>query len=86
MVLKAASDYSLTLQECFLIGDKLSDLKTAWAVGSTALLVLTGEGRKTLADLTGEEREKSHVFETLLDAARWICRRGSSPLKLGENP
>lgn len=86
MVLKAASDFSLTLPECFLVGDKLSDLKTAWAAGSTALLVLTGEGRKTLADLTGEEREKSLVFDTLLDAARWICRRGVVPLKAGENP
>jgi D-glycero-D-manno-heptose 1,7-bisphosphate phosphatase len=32
-----------------VIGDSLRDLESAWAVGATAILVLTGKGAGTLA-------------------------------------
>ena len=45
MFLRAAADLGLTLSECFMIGDRMSDLEAGRAAGcSQSCLVRTGYG------------------------------------------
>lgn len=57
-----------------LIGDKLSDLELARNVGSRPILVRTGYGASTLADLTESHLD---VFEDLAQAAEVLIREDS---------
>jgi D-glycero-D-manno-heptose 1,7-bisphosphate phosphatase len=44
MLLQAAQDYNLDLTNCYLVGDKDSDIMAGWAVGCKTMLVKTGHG------------------------------------------
>lgn len=68
-LLKAAEEFNLSLRHSFFIGDHPSDAMTGDTVGTFGLFLLTGHGRKHLAELSPERL----VFHTLLDAARWIA-------------
>ena len=76
LLLRAAGDLGLDLAQCTMVGDKVSDLVAARAVGAGAVLVLTGYGR-------GEweyRRERfdvqpDHVATDLLDAVDWVLAR-----------
>lgn len=48
---RIARDLSIELAGVPVIGDKASDLEAAAAVGARGILVLTGHGRRTLAEL-----------------------------------
>ena len=52
------------------VGDSLSDLQAAEAVGAQPILVLTGKGRKTQQE--GGLPRKTLVFEDLAEASRHI--------------
>lgn len=45
-----------SLQDAIFVGDRLSDLQAARAVGARAVLVETGHGRETAAKLPAHER------------------------------
>ncbi len=51
MGLKAAADFDLDLTRSYMVGDKLEDLIFGHRLGAKSVLVLTGEGRKTLTIL-----------------------------------
>jgi len=73
LLLRAASELGLDLSRSTLVGDKLSDLVAARAVGAQAVLMLTGYG-------LGEWEYRrdafpvppDHVAEDLLDAVDWV--------------
>ncbi|OUD12503.1 D-glycero-beta-D-manno-heptose 1,7-bisphosphate 7-phosphatase [Thioflexithrix psekupsensis] len=48
-----ANRLGLSLSGVYLVGDALRDLQAAIVAGARPVLVLTGKGRKTLADLEG---------------------------------
>ena len=52
---QAAADLGLVLTECLLIGDSISDLQAAHAVGAAALLVRSGRQGPQLAALIAAE-------------------------------
>ena len=45
MILRAAHEFDVDLNESFMIGDKYSDLESGWSAGCRSALVLTGYGR-----------------------------------------
>jgi D-glycero-D-manno-heptose 1,7-bisphosphate phosphatase len=49
LIHQIAKKYSLHLADTFFVGDSIVDVQAAWAGGCLPLLVLTGEGKKTLA-------------------------------------
>ena len=51
-----------------MIGDSLRDLEAAMSAGGRPILVRTGNGRKTEAELTGELAD-TEVFDDLSAAA-----------------
>lgn len=58
----------------FYVGDKMSDLKAAYKIGATPVLVKTGHGEDThqaLKKYSAEKiRKKTKVFDSLLDFAK----------------
>jgi D-glycero-D-manno-heptose 1,7-bisphosphate phosphatase len=74
-LLRAASDLGLDLGRSTLVGDKGSDLVAARAVGTRAILVLTGYGlgeweyRRSALPV-----QPDHVADDLLGAADWVIK------------
>jgi D-glycero-D-manno-heptose 1,7-bisphosphate phosphatase len=67
MLLQAASDLGLDLGVSILVGDKLSDLEAARAVGARTVLVRTGYGRTVEQGLQSGDRPElvDHVADSL---------------------
>ncbi len=75
---RAASDLGLDLGASVMVGDKMSDVMTARAVGAAGVLVLTGYGRGEWEHRRPLWSDKpDHVADDLLDAVEWaLGRRG----------
>jgi len=83
MLLKAAKDYSITLHNSYVIGDKVIDIKTAHSVGAKGILVLTGYGAEEIKSLTKNSANNSpnnledrpdYVAANLYEAVEWIIK------------
>lgn len=48
LLLEIQAQFHVDLKAALVIGDSLRDLEAAWAVGASAMLVLTGKGARTL--------------------------------------
>ncbi|MEO6212785.1 MAG: HAD family hydrolase [Vicinamibacterales bacterium] len=68
---QAASDLDLDLPRSFVIGDRLSDVDAAEAVGARGVLVRTGYGREA----EQSSRPAAHVADNLIAAVAWILRQ-----------
>jgi len=67
----ALRDHAIDLPASFVIGDKLSDIKLADAIGAGAILLKSGHGRTELRE--HPRKFKDRVVKTgILSAARWI--------------
>jgi D-glycero-D-manno-heptose 1,7-bisphosphate phosphatase len=64
MLEKAADELEIDLERSFLIGDRLSDIKTAKNAGLKAILVLTGYGQK----------EMEHIKNQISLRPDYICK------------
>jgi D,D-heptose 1,7-bisphosphate phosphatase len=70
MLLRAAKDFSLNLRECFMIGDKTTDIKAGSDAGCITILLKTGSG-----GTDGIIRIKPrHVCKNLPEAAKLIIK------------
>jgi histidinol-phosphate phosphatase family protein len=81
MIHRAAEKYQLNLAECFVIGDRWSDMLAGIQAGAKSVLVKTGAGMDSLgADCNKWDFTKaSYLAENLLDAAQWIiCHKTDS--------
>ena len=72
MYLQAARDLGLDLPDSFFIGDRRKDVEPGRALGGQGILVRTGYGVEEEAGVG----EGTAVFDSLLDAARWIVAEG----------
>jgi histidinol-phosphate phosphatase family protein len=70
MALAASRDWNLELAGSYVIGDKISDLELADAIGATGILVTTGHGADAVAWARGHARP---VFDGLRGAAQHIA-------------
>jgi D-glycero-D-manno-heptose 1,7-bisphosphate phosphatase len=64
--------YPVNFAETYFIGDSLTDMQVAQNVGCIPLLVLTGNGKKTLAN--NPELADIQHFPDLAHAANFICK------------
>lgn len=69
MVDRAVNEYSLDVENSYVIGDKASDLWLANSVGATSILVRTGHGLETEND---KSIKAGFVARDILQAAEWI--------------
>ncbi len=72
---RAATELGIELRESYLVGDALSDVQAALAVGVQPLMVLTGRGRDQVSLLRTSGLGPVLVFDDLSEAAQWILRR-----------
>lgn len=63
------------LKNIFFVGDSLSDINAAQAVGAQPLLVKTGKGLKTLSE---NPHLNVPIFENLYDAAKYITAKSQT--------
>ena len=76
LLLRAARDLDLDLGASVVIGDKMSDVATARAVGAVGVLVLTGYGRGEWEHRRHLWTDKpDHVADDLLEAVEWVLAR-----------
>jgi D-glycero-D-manno-heptose 1,7-bisphosphate phosphatase len=67
MLIQAAEQYRVTLENSFLVGDKYSDIVAGTTVKCKAVMVLTGHGRDEVHHVVGSE---TPVAENLLEAVK----------------
>ncbi|MBI2118054.1 MAG: HAD family hydrolase [Elusimicrobia bacterium] len=72
MLLKGAKKYQLDLKKCIVVGDNKCDILWGKNGGTKTILVLTGKGKKTLAD---SKVKPDHISPTLKTAAKWILEQ-----------
>lgn len=76
MIFSAAKKYNINILKSYLIGDGIADIKAAWYAGVKPILVLTGNGEKTLDYFSDKELSKIvYIGQDLLDAAQWIYNK-----------
>jgi D-glycero-D-manno-heptose 1,7-bisphosphate phosphatase len=71
MLLQAASDWEIDLSRSYLVGDALTDIEAARAVGSQGILVKTGRGMDQEA-LLSRQSWTCPVVADLAAAVDWI--------------
>lgn len=69
MFMQIAEKYSVDWPQVYFVGDSLTDLRVAKAIGCQPILVLTGNGQNTLAY---EEASTVPYFPDLAKAAEFI--------------
>ena len=73
LLFRIQEKYQINLAETFFIGDLLPDIQAALAAGCKPILVLTGNGEKTLENHA--EAKEVDCFSDLMEAAQYILRR-----------
>jgi D-glycero-D-manno-heptose 1,7-bisphosphate phosphatase len=74
MALAASRDWNLELAGSYVVGDKVSDLELAAAIGANGILVTTGYGAAAAQWARDHERP---VFDGLRGVAEYIAERRS---------
>jgi D-glycero-D-manno-heptose 1,7-bisphosphate phosphatase len=76
MLIRAAADLGLDLRSSFVVGDRYSDLETAFRAGSRGVLVLSGYGEgEYLNRRDAWPRQPDHVARDVGEAVDWILAR-----------
>jgi len=79
LLVDAARRLNIDARRSYLVGDAISDVQAALAVGAEPLLVLTGRGRAQAGLLAGMGLQRIPVFKDVLEAAGWILQREQIP-------
>ncbi len=75
MLKKAAEEFNLNLKDCFVVGDKYTDVVLGHNVGAKSVLVLTGYGKGQWEyDRQEWENGPDYVAEDLYEAVSWILK------------
>jgi D-glycero-D-manno-heptose 1,7-bisphosphate phosphatase len=78
MLEQAAREHRINLAKSFVIGDKASDINLATNAGARGVLVMTGYGGETLANIERFPCHPAIVAEDLLAAVRLILSERES--------
>lgn len=67
--------FNAEAKDTWMVGDSLRDLQAIDAVGGKPILVLTGKGKKTLAESEHELPENTQIFDNLLDFSKYLLQQ-----------
>ncbi len=79
LVLQAAQQFDIDLSRSFVVGDKVTDLGVATAVGARAVLVRSGHGEEALSRYAGAMPDGAHVATELMAATAWMLGQSGFP-------
>ena len=71
MFLEASKDFDINLGNCLMIGDSVSDIEPAIALGMDTMLVLTGNGKSDQYNLIDSKKPK-YITKNILSGARLL--------------
>lgn len=73
LIERAVTELNISLKDSFFVGDSLRDMETGWNSEIKTILVLTGNGRKTLKEISKKQKNKlDYIALNLLEACKWI--------------
>ena len=72
MFLKAKKEHNLNLSKCLMVGDSISDMEAGKKLGMKTMLVLTGEGEKTLRNFQ-HKNFISYFADNIYEGFKQIC-------------
>lgn len=72
---QAIKDHQITLQESFVIGDRLFDMNAGKNLEIKTILVLTGAGKETLKTLKDSDFKPHFIAKHILEAVQWIIEQ-----------
>lgn len=75
LLLQAAEQFGLQLDQCYLVGDALTDISAGQAVGCRCALVQTGRGRQQLLTAKADRYGDFHIAADLGAAVRWMMQQ-----------
>ncbi|MEW5902139.1 MAG: HAD family hydrolase [Acidobacteriota bacterium] len=75
LALRAADEWGIDLAGSYLVGDKVEDILLGFRIRALPVLVLTGYGRESLAQLRKQGLEPAAVMEDILGAVDWILEQ-----------
>ena len=73
MFLKAKKEYNLKLSKCLMVGDSISDMEAGKNLGMETMLVLTGEGQKTLKNFR-HKKSISYFADNIYEGFKQLCQ------------
>ena len=73
MFQEAKTKYNLRLSNCLMVGDSIVDIQAGKDLGMETMLVLTGQGQKTL-DIIGNPKMVSYVASNIYEGFKLICQ------------
>ena len=77
LIEQACKSFEIDLLRSIVVGDMCTDMELAQRAGLPGVLVKTGYGLGEIEYILPRKTVKpSHIAEDLLDAVRWILRRG----------
>ena len=76
MLLQAAREHGIDLNQSFMVGDKLADIEAGRAAGCRSILVRTGYGTSEESRIV-EQFPESWICEDLADAVEYILEKAS---------
>lgn len=76
MIIQAQREMNIDLDKSYLIGDAITDLQAAHAVGVGGILVCTGRGIEQRKKLALHPNLSPWAFENMLTAANYIVAEG----------
>ena len=74
LLLQAAIDFGINLQESYFVGDKISDIEAGKNVDCKTVLCRTGFGQKTEILLSTHKYVPNYIGNDLLEIAEWIAK------------
>ena len=79
MLQQAAMAYGVDLSRSYLVGDRIIDIETGKAAGTSTVLVLTGYGRGEYESIGSNTSGIDYVAEDLYDGWQFIKQRIQDP-------
>lgn len=76
MLHQAREDLGISLEESWVVGDKVSDVKAGRRGGCYTVLVRTGKGSDAEAEFEGRNEKPDAIVDDIGGAADWIVKRG----------
>jgi D-glycero-D-manno-heptose 1,7-bisphosphate phosphatase len=74
LLLRASEEMHIDLARSYVVGDKVSDMQLAHNVGATAVMVLTGHGRRHQSNYPADCHRPHYTCNDLYDAVQWILK------------
>tara|TARA_Y100000590_G_scaffold404294_1_gene491666 strand:+ start:254 stop:796 length:543 start_codon:yes stop_codon:yes gene_type:complete len=71
MFLEASREFDINLGKCLMIGDSISDIEPAVALGMDSMLVLTGNGKIAQHNLVGNKKP-TYITKNILSGAKLL--------------